>query len=313
LKSRKILILVLVFTLITALLPSCIFTAVEGNSSAVVTVETVSSNVLNSTDEINSSISTVSNEPHLEVCFLDVGQADCILITTPEGKYILIDSGDLGTKDEVKNFLTQKGVKEIEYAFFTHPHADHIGAADVIIKNFIIKNVYMPNATATTQVYARLLDALEENESVNVVQALAGQNITLDDLSIEILSPSRESYDEMNLYSITIRITYGENEFLFMGDAEILNEEDMLKSGVNLDADVLKVGHHGSSSSTSIDFLTAVSPDIAVISCGVDNDYGHPASSTLEKLIGITTYRTDTNGTITLNSDGTEISVITSK
>ncbi len=240
----------------------------------------------------------------VEVCFFDVGQGDCILISTPAGKHILIDSGTLESKDKVMGFLSNKGVKEIEYAFFTHPHADHIGAADEIINRLDVKNVYMPDAAATTMVFERLLEALESKESVNVVKAHAGKIIELDSLIFEILSPIKNDYYELNQFSIVIKMTHGENVFLFMGDATTENEEEMQNAGMELDADIIKVGHHGSAGSTSVDFLDAVTPKIAVISVGANNDYSHPADSIIEKLNDIKTYRTDIDGTIIVYSGG---------
>lgn len=310
-KNKKILILTTIIILITALLPSCILTQYNENSS----ISSYTSNNYTSTDEIsdNSSSMCINTEGMLEVCFFDVGQGDCMLITSPNGKYILIDSGSTDSKDEVMTFLTEKGVNEIEYAFFTHPHEDHIGAADEIIENIVVKNVYMPDVSTTTQVFNRLLNALEKNKSVNVVQAKAGQKLTLDDIYIEILSPISEKYDEINEYSIIIKITYGNKKFLFTGDAEIPNEKELLENKIDIDADVLKIGHHGSNSSSSIEFLDAVSPKIAVICCGTANRYGHPHKETLEKLLGITTLRTDINGTIYIYCDGTKLFTITSK
>ena len=252
-------------------------------------------------------------EDMLALYFLDVGQGDCILIETPDEEFVLIDSGTLYSKDIVLDFLTVRGVSEIEYVFFTHPHADHIGAADEILNSFMVGTVYMPNAVTTTQVYGRLMDALEENEEVKVIEAMAGQVIELEQIVIEVLSPMREKYSGLNLYSIVLMLTYGERSFLFTGDAEVPNEEDMLSSGINLSADVLKVGHHGSVSSTSKEFLAAVNPLFAIICCGEGNRYGHPHEETLQKLEGITTYRTDTNGTITVFCDGSELFVVPSR
>ncbi|HAN22147.1 MAG: hypothetical protein A2Y15_07820 [Clostridiales bacterium GWF2_36_10] len=317
-KYTRFTILALVFVIIITLMPSCyVFTYDESTSISNVSNEDNNSIELSGDiDDVTSNENFVESEQAkelLKVYFLDVGQGDCILITTPNGKNILIDSGQLSTKEKVMTFLSEKGITEIEYAFFTHPHEDHIGAADVIINNIDVKNVYMPNVVATTQVYERLLTALEENDSVNVVQAKAGQKLTLDGVFIEILSPILDSYNEMNEYSIIMKITYRKNKFLFMGDAHTTNEADLIEAKIIVDADVLKIGHHGSNSSTSIELLDAVTPDIAIISCGANNKYGHPHTGTIEKLTGITTYRTDINGTIYISCDGEELVTEVSK
>lgn len=306
-KSRKIASLVLSLVMVMSLLSGCIFT-VENTSSDD---SNLSISELSALSQSESSIVSIAESEEtstwVEVCFIDVGQGDCILINIPGGKHVLIDSGTVESKTEVLRFLENKDVTELEYAFFTHPHADHIGAADEIINTIAIKNVYLPNATTTTQVYERMLTALEAKENINVVQAKAGQSIAIDEITFDILSPIKESYSDINQYSIVIKMTYGETVILFMGDATIENEAALLKAGYDLDADVLKVGHHGSAGSTSVEFLDAVTPDMAIISVGAENDYGHPEDSTLDLLDDIHTYRTDTDGTILVYTDGTEI------
>lgn len=279
----------------------------------------INNEIISESSEITSEVSTFSSEisteasaeqseggsseeqsqPNndlLRISFIDVGQGDCILIKTAEGNNILIDSGSLESKDKVLNYLEFENVDEIEYAFFTHPHADHIGAADEILKSIEMKNVYIPNAVTTTQVYNRMLDELEKHESV--VQAKSGQKISFDGIEIDILSPIKDEYNDLNKYSIVMKLTYGKNSFLLTGDATSENEVEMLEKGLDLKADILKIGHHGSNTSTSSEFLTAVAPEVAVISCGVNNRYGHPHQETLEKLKDIDTYRTDQGGTI---------------
>ena len=307
LKRAKITALLLALLLALALIPSC-----GGDQGLESSVADAYSRVEYDESSMEAEASIVSETSEtagglLEVYFLDVGQGDCIFIATPSGGYMLIDSGTLQSKEYVLSFLREKGVEELEYLFLTHPHADHIGGADDIIKSFTVKKVYMPNAVTTTQVYERLLDALEENKDVNVIRALAGQHIVYDGLSLEIISPKKDSYSNLNLYSIVLRMTYGEKSFLFTGDAEIPNEREMLDAEDILAAHVLKIGHHGSLSSTSAEFLAAVAPEIAVICCGAGNSYGHPHAQTIEKLNSITVYRTDLNGTITVFCDGKEL------
>jgi len=293
----------LIFVMLLSLLVSCnINNEIISESSEITSeVSTFSSEISTeaSAEQSEGGSSEEQSQPNndlLRISFIDVGQGDCILIKTAEGNNILIDSGSLESKDKVLNYLEFENVDEIEYAFFTHPHADHIGAADEILKSIEIKNVYIPNAVTTTQVYNRMLDELEKHESV--VQAKSGQKISFDGIEIDILSPIKDEYNDLNKYSIVMKLTYGKNSFLLTGDATSENEVEMLEKGLDLKADILKIGHHGSNTSTSSEFLTAVAPEVAVISCGVNNRYGHPHQETLEKLKDIDTYRTDQGGTI---------------
>lgn len=308
LKNKRIFSFLLILAIITALLPSCALSSEIEVSSTQTEISTVNANYNISGTETSGQDSTQSL---LEVNFVDVGQGDCILIKTPNEKTILIDSGSLGSKETVLNFIKKQGISEIEYAFFTHPHADHIGAADEILKKYTVKNVYMPNAVTTTQVFERMLDELEKHKEINIVQAKAGQSITVDEVKLDILSPIKDSYCNLNNYSIIIKMNFGDNSFLFTGDAEMLNEQEMLEANYNLDVDILKVGHHGSGSSTSSEFLAAVTPEAAIISCGAGNRYGHPHDKTLEKLKDIETYRTDKNGTITVYCSKTDFTIKT--
>lgn len=199
---------------------------------------------------------------------IDVGQGDGLLLRMPTGEHVLVDSGVNTDKNAVPDFLREKGVEEIEYAVFTHPHADHIGAAAEVVRGFRVKNVYMPDVAHTSKTYLDLLDALEADESVSVRRAVAGESFSIGEVTFDILSPIEDKYSDLNLYSAVLRVTYREKRFLLMGDAEQPNETALLASGESLRADLLKVGHHGSSTSSSADFLRAVRPDCALISCG---------------------------------------------
>lgn len=253
-------------------------------------------------------VSSAQNQ--LKVHFIDVGQADSILIQTPEGKAMLIDAGNNDDGDLVVSYLKSQGVKKIDVLVGTHPHEDHIGGMDNVIYSFDIGKIYMPKAASTTRTYEDLLTAIK-SKNLKVSTAKAGIAIDIDPkVKIEMLAPNSEAYDDLNNYSAVIKLTYGKTAFLFEGDAESSSEKEMLEKGYELKADVLKIGHHGSSSSTTPEFLSAVSPKYAIISVGKNNDYGHPAKATMDKLkaANIAVYRTDECGTIIAASDGANIS-----
>lgn len=255
--------------------------------------------------------------------FIDVGQGDAILVTTKSGN-MLIDSGDLSdeSRQSLTDYLTAANVKSFEYVVFTHTDADHIGSADYIVENYEVKKVIMPDYTATSQVYNRLINAIEKKKEDTKLILIgedeevceqSGYTFYLGSILNTVIAPT-EDFNDPNEMSIVLKSTYGETSVMLTGDAEKESEEAILKTwkGSELKCDVLKVGHHGSTTSTTQEFLDAVSPKIAVISCGEGNKYGHPHDETLEKLekAGVTVYRTDTQGTIVLKSDGKTITPV---
>ena len=244
-------------------------------------------------------------ESSLRVSFIDVGQGDSEFIELPNGETLLIDAGTDETGADVVNYIESLGYSSIDYVVGTHPHEDHIGGLDDVIRTFDVESVYMPKVTADTKTFEDVLDAVDE-KGLTINTAKAG--VTLvdgDGLSVKMLAPVLDEYDNTNDYSAVIKVVYGDTSFLFTGDAEEYAES--LITG-DVDSDVLKVGHHGSSTSTGEAFLERVSPSYAVISCGFDNSYGHPHTETIEKLGGIPVFRTDEMGTIVATSDGSEIS-----
>lgn len=262
----------------------------------------------------SSTSETVSG--NMTVRFLDVGQGDSILITLPGGETMLIDAGPGAVKDRVVQYLKNAGVSRIDYLIFTHPHEDHIGGAVAVLEAFDVGQVWMPRTSHTTQTYEELLLALESKE-LKVDEAKAGKTIIeKGNMKVWCLSPAK-AYDNLNNWSAVLALAYDEVTFLFEGDAEKEAEEAMtLSSSVQLpDADVLKVAHHGSSSSTTQAFLELVSPEIAIISVGAGNSYGHPAQTTLDRLAaaGAKVFRTDKHGTITVTTDGTTLEVATER
>lgn len=256
----------------------------------------------------NTSNSEVSGV--LTVDYIDVGQGDSALVNV-NGKYMLIDAGTNASEKDLINYLKGKNIQKIDYVIGTHPHEDHIGGLDKVIDNFDIGQVYLPKISHTTKTYESVLESIK-NKNLKVITAKEGVKIDLGPgTTVEMYSPNKSKYDNLNDYSSIIKVSFGEKKFLFTGDAEREAENEVIKKGVDLSADVLKVGHHGSDTSTSNDFLEKVNPKIAIISCGKGNDYGHPHNSTLNKLEGrnIRTFRTDEVGTVQVESDGKNLTV----
>ncbi len=243
---------------------------------------------------------------NLKVHFIDVGQGDSIFIELPDLKTVLIDAGENIYGEKVTNYIKKLRYKKIDYLFATHPHSDHIGGLESIIDNFDVGSIYMPEVTSNSTLYLNLLKKID-NKNKKIKIAIASKNVILtDDLNLKILAPSGKTYEDINNYSIVLKLTYKEKSFLFMSDASYDSEMDLLNSKFNLKADVLKVGHHGSTSSTNYNFLNAVDPKIAIISVGENNDYGHPKEKILNKLKNknIKIYRTDLNGNIVVTTNG---------
>jgi competence protein ComEC len=244
----------------------------------------------------------------LSVYFLNVGQGDATYIKTAAGDDILIDGGKNEAGEIVVNYLKQLGVDDIEVMISTHPDADHVGGLDTVLQNFKVETVYAPKVSHTTHTFKDFLVAVK-NEGLTIKEAKAGVILPLSGVTAKFVGPVKAYDDDLNDWSAVLHLIYGKNTFLFTGDAEKTSEVDMIKAQQALKADVLKVGHHGSNSSTSAAFLKVVAPKYAVISVG-KNSYGHPTPMILNrlKIAKITTYRTDLNGTVTAESDGQKIS-----
>jgi competence protein ComEC len=250
----------------------------------------------------------ISLENNMVTHFIDVGQGDCILVQV-NNKNLLIDSGTSDSKEKVIRYLKNNDIKKLHYIIATHPHDDHIGGMASVVKNFEVGEFYAPKVTSSTLAFQDMITALK-NKNLKINISKFGVFLDLGpNTSCTILTPNKSSYKDINNYSSAIKISYKNSTYLFTGDIETLSEQELLNKNYDLSCDVLKVPHHGSNSSTSKDFLEKVYPKIAVISCGINNSYGHPSKETTDKLKGINciTYRTDLNGTVVLVSDGTKI------
>lgn len=297
----------------------------------VVTIASSCTNVVNNTNDNKSSVSNINNEntansnyvnaqtsgteslePEkmngtLKVHYINVAQGDAILIQC-DGVNMLIDAGANDKAELVKYYLESQGVNKLEYVIGTHPHEDHIGGIDVVIDNFDIGKAIMPKETSTTETFKDVINSIN-NKNLKITEPKVGTSYSLGGASWEIVAPNSNFYDNSNNYSVVIKLIYRNNSFLFTGDAEDISEEEMLNNGIDLKADVLKLGHHGSSSSTTEEFLAAVKPEYAVISVGRMNSYGHPHNEVMSRLdaSAIPVYRTDESSTIVATSDGEKI------
>lgn len=245
----------------------------------------------------------------LEVHFIDVKQGASQLIISPSGKVMLIDGGDNDNEQRIVNYLKEQGIKKIDILVGTHPDSDHTGGLDAAVDAFDIGTIYMPKISSNTKTFESLLNSIAK-KNLKVSTAKAGIDLTLDDqLVVKMIAPVK-TYDDSNNMSTVIKLTFGNNSFLFTGDAEIKSENDLLANGTDLRSDVLLVAHHGSNSSSSMPFLDAVNPSYAVIQVG-ENNYGHPTNKILNRLIDkkIKIFRNDKQGTIVFSSDGNKISV----
>ena len=262
------------------------------------------------TDSSKGKETENSETDNAEFHFIDVGQADAILIRVPDGD-VLIDAGTNDSEEALRAYLDELEVDTIKYAIFTHPHADHIGGADMIMKNYDVKNVILPDATATSKVFTRMMDAIEASDA-KVIEAVPDKTYSVGDLTLTVLGPQGAGYTDVNNYSVAVRVDWGNTSALFTGDAEDVSEEEMLdaygKSG-ELDVDLFKVAHHGAKNSNTKSFLREVSPTYAVISVGEGNTYGHPTQQALERLedMKVTYWRTDLEGSIVIVSDGKDM------
>ncbi|WP_176762071.1 ComEC/Rec2 family competence protein [Natronincola ferrireducens] len=251
------------------------------------------------------------DEGVLSLHFIDVGQGDSILIKTPNDKTLLIDGGEPSAGKNVTSYLRKNKVKKIDILIATHPHADHIGGLVDVVNNFPIDKFYMPKKAHTSKTYEKLLQTVKDN-NLKVTAATNDIVVELDeDIILYFLGPMKDYGDNLNMWSVILKMDYKDKSFLFTGDLEYLGEKDLIQEYPRsfLQAQVLKVGHHGSNTSTCGEFLEVVNPKVAVISAGSNNPYGHPHQEVLEGLtkFPVAIYRTDKQGTIVIKSDGHRI------
>ncbi len=242
------------------------------------------------------------NGDELQVHFIDVGQGDSIFVELPDDKSMLIDGGEREYGNIIDNYISNLGYTSIDYLVATHPHTDHIGGLIEIVEVFSIGNIYMPKMSYNTKTYEELLTTISEN-NYKIIEGKTGVIIYEDEsLKIEIISPSKD-YGDANNNSVVIKLIYGENSFLFMGDVE-----EVVEKTLNEDVDVIKVGHHGSPTSSSLDFINSVSAEYAFITVG-ENNYNHPNSDVIKNWedSGSLVYRTDLCGNMVISSNGSEL------
>ncbi len=253
----------------------------------------------------------VTTTSALEVSFIDVGQADSILLEN-DGHYMLVDAGNNEDGDKLVSYFKEKNIETFDYVVGTHPHEDHIGGLDNIINNFNIENFYMPDVITTTMTFEEVLDALE-NKNIELTIPKENDTFNLGDVSIKVLYVGDESESDLNDTSIILKVIDQNVSFLLTGDASLKIENSISTS--DLKSTVLKLGHHGSVTSTNQELLEKISPQYAIVSAGINNQYGHPHDEVINLLNqeNIKTYRTDTDGTITFKTDGKNIEVETEK
>ncbi len=248
----------------------------------------------------------------MEVTYLDVGNADCAILRMEDGTNLVIDAATEGQEEKILAKLQQKGIEKIDFLIATHPHSDHIGSMEAIMDAVQVDNIVLPSAVHTSNLYEDLLKAIKAH-GISATRAEAGVMLKeTETYQLQLVAPQKgQDYESLNDYSAVLHVTYGETRFLFTGDAEELSEQEMLAYDIR--ADVLKVGHHGSRTSSSKTFIGKVNPRIAIISCDEKNSYGHPHAETLRVLQDARIYRTDEDGDITVHTNGTQITVETQK
>jgi competence protein ComEC len=283
-------------------------TSIEKNASSGDKKGSTDSKTTETKVEETDTSKDTSVNGKLKVHFINVGQADSILLEQGDSA-MLIDGGNNGDRSKVKNYIEQQKITELDYVVGTHAHEDHIGGLDYVINAFKVGKVYFPRQSTNTKTFEDFVSAVKSRVG-KMTAPKVGEAFKLGEAECIILAPNGSDYGDDNDHSIVIKVVYGSTSFLFTGDAEAKSESEMLAEGMDLSATVLKVGHHGSKTSTGQDFLDKVNPKYAVISVGEGNSYGHPTQEAMDRLKskGIPVYRTDENGTIVAVSNGKEVS-----
>ncbi len=267
----------------------------------------------NTLGDNSQNINSSEDGNGFSIHFIDVGQGDCTLVMCND-MVLLVDAGENGHETEVLNYLRSMKIDKLDYIIATHQHSDHIGGIPEVLEEYEADNIIMPRLTKeqtpTNSTYKAFLTALQ-NSDAKIISAKPGSKYRLGDAEFEILGPVTNDCEDINSMSAVTKITYGENTFLVTGDAEKDEELEIIENGSDLDCDVLRVGHHGSTTSSCKDFLDAVTPEICVVSCGANNDYGHPHDKVMNRIANYTdeVYRTDICGSIVMTSDGVNLGV----
>ncbi len=269
-------------------------------------------NNINTENNISENVNKESNinGKSFEIHFIDVGQGDCILIKN-NNEYALIDAGNNEYGDIVVKYLKNQNIENLKYIFATHGDSDHIGGLDVVINELDFDKIFYPKQVKTTQTFIEFAQAIK-NKNKQIDEPVIDNVMYLgEDAKITILSPEKKEYEESNNYSIVLKLDYYNNSFIFMGDAERDIENYLLNKNIDLKCDLIKLGHHGSNSSSTYNFIKKVNPEYAVITVGLNNEYNHPSQKVLNRLnnLDIDIYRTDESGNIIVKSDGTNISI----
>ena len=240
--------------------------------------------------------------------FIDVGQGDSALITTPDGKFILIDAGTAASSDMLIRHLNASGVEEIEYFVISHPHNDHIGGAREVLEKYDVNHIIMSDAVSNTAQFEKLYNSilLEKEDGCKVYSAKPGDRYTVNDCIMDIIGPVEKDEENLNNSSVALTFTYGSFDAIFPGDSEKKAEELIISTGADIDCELYKVSHHGSDTSSSEAFINSVSPEVSVISCGRDNSHGHPNTEIVQRLYnsGSAVYVTSELGTVSVVTDG---------
>jgi len=268
--------------------------------------------IYDSLKENRSNDRTLLADDIAQVHFIDVGQGDCALITV-NGENVMIDCGEVSYGASVLNYLDRNNIAKLDYFIVTHPHSDHMGCISELIENVEVDNIIMPNVSEknipTTRFYQKFL---EVSKGIEITAAATGMVIEIGSAEFTFISPELDT-DSLNETSLCVIFEHGENSFVFTGDAETKSEKAFLDSGLLIDCDVYKAGHHGSNTSSTHPFLDVILPEYTVVTCGIGNSYGHPSEIFLDRISEYTTsehlFRLDILGSTVFESDGTHLSV----